>query len=451
MFYFKNFKALKRARKSTKKIESEADLIGFEYLTDAQQDLIKKCIGGDYPEIGTYDHENNKNVDSVDTSKSKKPKTKTTKPKGKQQYFFFLFKMDLIKFIWEGTVKSKEKQFKIVGPLANSHLSSGSKNIFLGRLDIPEQDKRVSKRQVELSVNSSGNLKLTVYGKNAGILTQANGGQMVLERGLSVTLGVGDKFTLLADKYPFMVEETETIPKKIKVTKPKSSEEQPIVTLSTKATKPEKETKPKKEPKSKKSGEGTVNLTSKKKSKSSDEEDQLPNEYDFNDPFIDDKGAHHHSASDDEDYVPDLDDETVREGLAYVRREEQRLKRKGGETELEPCRYGADCYQTNLKHLETYYHPPEKFRRHPVPNKPHYSRDEHIPSDEETEQKPPPSKKPKFSHAEKSTTNTSSSQEASIEELKELFPQISEDEIKRTLETQNNDLHKTMDFLLRKN
>lgn len=39
--------ALSRARKNTKKIEMPEDLEGFEFLTDEQQQVLKKCMKGD--------------------------------------------------------------------------------------------------------------------------------------------------------------------------------------------------------------------------------------------------------------------------------------------------------------------------------------------------------------------------------------------------------------------
>jgi hypothetical protein len=38
--------ALRRARKSTKRIESEEDLEGFNTLADKEQEMIKECIKG---------------------------------------------------------------------------------------------------------------------------------------------------------------------------------------------------------------------------------------------------------------------------------------------------------------------------------------------------------------------------------------------------------------------
>jgi len=117
------FDALSRARKTTKRIESVDDLVGFNGLADAEQKLLKKAIEQNiYPSPGG---EGNSGTSSSTTnSKSEKPKTKSKKTKMEA---------------WISGPGGVE-----IGPI--------SSKFFVGRgSNTSVFDKKVSKHQVELN------------------------------------------------------------------------------------------------------------------------------------------------------------------------------------------------------------------------------------------------------------------------------------------------------------
>jgi len=228
------------------------------------------------------------------------------------------------------------------------------------------------------------------------------------DKGDSFTLHDGDKFTLLMDKYPFVV-------------------------LFKKATK------------AKKAKESKVdNLSAKKKSAESEEEEKEPNEYDLNDPFIDNKSARNallndDSTDDDQKPVKEDLDEVIKEGKRFMAVESARQKRKHDEegssddigvTEdgIPICKYGANCYRKNPQHLEGYYHPPS--------------------TSTSTKKLKTESSSQENTNNASNTSSSASSSDPSVKEIKELFKDLDESVIVKALKDHGGDVSKTVEHLL---
>jgi hypothetical protein len=221
-------------------------------------------------------------------------------------------------------------------------------------------DKQCSRNQIEVVV-SNLRKEVTIIRRGANPSYLQKKGQPIqdMDKDAPYPIKNGDKFYLVVDRHPFVLQtveqeivrpilhDDEPPAKKPKVEKPKTVKE-----------KPKKEAAPK-----------TVNLMAKKKkpSKSSEEDEKEPNEYDLNSSFIDnyeDKPRSWRFGTGDED-----DDDVLKEGMDFVKRETQRYKKKGEEDEdgSDPdtvdgkprCKYGAACYRTNPMHIQQFYHPPK--------------------------------------------------------------------------------------------
>jgi len=293
-------------------------------------------------------------------------------------------------------------------------------------------DKKCSRHQVEVTINEQDkSVVMTPRGPNPSYLTKVGRVQqqtcvlflltvfwqptVCMDRDVAYVVGDSDIFTLLLDKYPYTIhieQQTQSHKQSKSNSKPKQQQQiqfspqkkgqseqkagespaKPQVKSEPKSNpqkeaklKPQKEAKPKQQKPAK-----TANLSAKKKSKSSEEEENEPDEYDLNDEFIDDGSAptqssnlHHKRANSDEDQdwsVGEEDeDEVVKEGRAFMKREGMRLKRKYNDEapgDKPVCKYGATCYRTNSDHVAEFYHPPKAKETQPKSHKQTHSQSE---------------------------------------------------------------------------
>jgi len=338
------FDALTRARKDTKKIESENDLQGFIGLADADQALIRKAIkNGSFPPPGQGGDTGGGG--GSESEKEAKKKKKPAKPK-------------------EKAIPQTKFSVKLINEDGSKEIPLKSGSNILGRGDETGiDDKRVSRSQAEIKVSEAD--KTVIFfqkGVNPCYLKKPDDNQpIVTSQHTPYTLEDGEVINFLLDSYPFKVS-IEEIRIAVQENKPAKKE-----------TKQKQDApKPKAKPKQAKS-ESTEDKKGKKKKTESEEEDEKMAEnddYDENDPFIDPREnsqdvVYRVRGSDDEDDV-------VREGRKYVEAEDRRLKRKyhddddeESSSQQEPCKYGASCYQTNPEHLRRFSHPPKKAKSQP--------------------------------------------------------------------------------------
>eukprot|EP01117_Protostelium_nocturnum_P004476 TRINITY_DN1612_c0_g1_i1.p1 TRINITY_DN1612_c0_g1~~TRINITY_DN1612_c0_g1_i1.p1 ORF type:complete len:495 (-),score=220.95 TRINITY_DN1612_c0_g1_i1:64-1548(-) len=433
------FDALSRARKDTKKIESEDDLQGFIGLADADQELINDCLKGKIPPPGSNKGNGSDESDSK-TAKKKEKKPAAVKPKAKKNV------------LSDSDSSETELQIGIV----KMQLTEGNKSEnfskgshFIGRdsEDLKgENARKVSRKQLELVVNQN-HVTLIRRGANPSFLfSQSKKKTVAMDKDEKYEIRDGDVVGLFLGEFTFrfFIQEIEKKKEKKKPVKKAPKKE---------VEKKKEEKKPVKAKKEKSESTDSPKKKKGKKKNDSENEDSGTDEYDMNDSFIDDNKP----AKKKKNHNPDDDYETIQEGKAFAKAYGKQLKRKMGSDDddddkvggKKKCMYGAQCYRQNADHIKEFWHPPKdggKPKRQPQ-KKPKYKEEDDEEEDEIEEDNPtiemevdaplPPSKN-KTPKKEKKSDD--------VAQLQELFPNLTESKIKEVLE-KHGDMNEAIEEL----
>ncbi|PRP81603.1 hypothetical protein PROFUN_01110 [Planoprotostelium fungivorum] len=415
------FDALKRARKDTKKIESEDDLEGFDGLADSDQALIRQCI-----EVG---EETEASQDKP--KEKKKPKTIKKKTNNSTQSASDVSDISDASDVSD----AGPQEFKLRATDDSEEpivLKSGVNS--LGRNNVRGDDvKKISRKQLEIIVRGK-TIEVVRRGTNPSFLLKSREEQStVLEKDEAVPIYNGDVISLFIDKHAFRLDARGVKPteqaKEKKVEKVEKEEKEKPKTIAGK--KKEKEVKqPPKKPAAKKTKTDSTEPKKKKKKKGgSSEESSGTDEYDANDPFINDDEA---EESEDDD-----ESATIREGKAFVKNLDSKKRKTSDDFDEEndplertKCKYGETCYRKNEDHLNEYWHPKKREGNE-------MKRQKSLESTQKTDESP--AKKKKGGKEEGGKTD-----EEKLNQLVKMFSDVSKDKLKKVLREANGNLEEAI-------
>jgi len=168
------FSTLARAKKTTKKIEETGDLIGFEYLTDSDRKLVQDLIK-DFKKNGEFKPKKGAKKDAKKEPKKELKKEDSKKDDSKKE--------KTISSIFNRKPKENEpkkeelpKKLILIGDNGTKISLDPKSKIILGRGDLTGiEDKKLSRKQIELEVDENNKVTVKRIGTNPSMVIPLGG------------------------------------------------------------------------------------------------------------------------------------------------------------------------------------------------------------------------------------------------------------------------------------
>lgn len=191
------FETFARMRGTSRKVERPADLEGFDALAPEDQSLLRRLIADALPTYGKG---------------GKKPAKKTAKAAAAAADAV----LPIAPFFAPPATKKQKKRLalKLTGEDGRVVTLRGAGPHVVGRGDVSGvADRRCSRRQVELTLRdvdddaaaATATVVVRSVGVNIGCLYRSEEPPIAMKQGVEYRAASGDQFTLLADRFPFVI------------------------------------------------------------------------------------------------------------------------------------------------------------------------------------------------------------------------------------------------------